>query len=178
MPRFTPKPAVNPLLWYITTIHCSKSVIRHVSSLQNLLPPPAIALLTMPCMQFTKKCCYYATINRINSSCCLTMMVLCWTMAATKDLREKNYRGKINLNIQTEAYLGNIVSGEHYPDYKAPPPNGCGTAIVRFCWLFRRIQLEQELQGHWLAERGGEEGNNRYWLYYYYSTVHVRLPSY
>jgi hypothetical protein len=84
--------------------------------------------------------------------------------AETKDLRAKIDRGKINPNIQTAAYLGNVVMGEHYPDYKAPPHNGCGTAIVRFCWLFRRIQLERELQGCWLAERGGEEGKNRYWL--------------
>jgi hypothetical protein len=69
-------------------------------------------------------------------------MVLCWTKAATKDLRAKIDRGKINPNIQTAAYLGNVVSGEHYPDCKAPPPNGRGTAIVSFCGLFRRIQLE------------------------------------
>jgi hypothetical protein len=91
-------------------------------------------------------------------------MVLCWTKAATKDLRAKLDRGKINLNIQTAVYLGNVVSGEHYPDYEAPPPNGHGIAIVRFCQLFRRIQLEQELQGRQLAERGGDEGTNRYWL--------------
>jgi hypothetical protein len=92
------------------------------------------------------------------------MMVLCWTKAATKDLRAKINRGKINPNIQTAAYLGNIVSGEHYPNYKAPPPNGRGTAIVTFHQLLRRIQLERELQGCRLAERGGEEGKNRYWL--------------
>jgi len=59
-------------------------------------------------------------------------MVLCWTKAATKDLRAKIDKGKINPNIQTAAYLGDVVSGEHYPDYEAPPPNGHGTAIVRF----------------------------------------------
>ncbi len=91
-------------------------------------------------------------------------MILHWTEAATKDLRAEIDRGEINPNIQTAAYLGNIVSGEHYPDYKAPPPNGRGTAIVRFHQLFRRIQLEWESQDHWLAERGGEEGKNRYWL--------------
>jgi hypothetical protein len=74
-------------------------------------------------------------------------MVLHWTKAATKDLRAKIDRGEINPNIQTAAYLGNVVSGEHYADYKAFPPNGHGTAIVRFCQLFRRIQLKQELQG-------------------------------
>ncbi len=91
-------------------------------------------------------------------------MVLRWTKAATKDCREKIDRGEINLNIQTAAYLGNVVLEEHYPDYKAPPPNSRGTAIVRFCQLFRHIQLERELQGRRLAERGGEEGKNRYWL--------------
>ncbi len=91
-------------------------------------------------------------------------MVLCWTKAATKDLRAKIDRGEINPNIQTAAYLGDVVSGEHYPDYKAPPPNSRGTAIVHFCRLFRCIQLKQELQGCRLAERGGEEGKNRYWL--------------
>ncbi len=60
------------------------------------------------------------------------MMVLLWTKAATKDLRAKIDRGEINLNIQTAAYPSNVVSGEHYPDYKAPPPNGRGTAIVHF----------------------------------------------
>ncbi len=49
-------------------------------------------------------------------------MVLCWTKAATKDLRAKIDRGEINPNIQTAAYLGDIVSGEHYPNYKAPQP--------------------------------------------------------
>jgi hypothetical protein len=49
------------------------------------------------------------------------MMVLCRTKAATKDLRAKIDRGKINPNIQTAAYLGDVVSGEHYPDYDAPP---------------------------------------------------------
>jgi hypothetical protein len=89
-------------------------------------------------------------------------MVLRWLKAATKDLRAKINRGEINPNIQTAAYLGNVVLGEHCPDYKAPPPNGHGTAIVRFRELFRRIQLERELQGRRLAERGGEEGKNRY----------------
>jgi hypothetical protein len=74
-------------------------------------------------------------------------MVLCWMKAATKDLRAKIDRGEINPSIQTAAYLGDVVSGEHYPDYKAPPPNGRGTAIVRFRQLFRHIQLERELQG-------------------------------
>jgi hypothetical protein len=88
-------------------------------------------------------------------------MVLHWTKAATKDLRAKSNRGEMNPNIKTAAYLGDVVSGEHYPDYEAPPPNGRGIAIVRFRRLFRRIQLERELQGRRLAERGGEEGKNR-----------------
>ncbi len=87
-------------------------------------------------------------------------MVCRWTEAATKDLRDKIARGKINPNIQTAVYLGNIVSREHFPNYKAPPPSGRQTAIVRFCQLFRHIQLERDLQGHQLAEKGGEEGKN------------------
>ncbi len=75
------------------------------------------------------------------------MIVLHWTKAATKDLRVKINRGKINPNIQTAAYLGKVVSGEHHPDYEAPPPNGHGIAIVYFRQLFRHIQLERELQG-------------------------------
>ena len=50
------------------------------------------------------------------------MMVRRWTKAATKDLRDKISRGEINPNIQTVAYLGDVVSGEHCPNYKAPPP--------------------------------------------------------
>jgi hypothetical protein len=46
----------------------SKTVCRHVSSLQNL-PPPLVESPTMPCMRFTKRC-YYTTTNRINLSIC------------------------------------------------------------------------------------------------------------
>jgi hypothetical protein len=46
------------------------------------------------------------------------------TKAATKDLKDKIARGKINPNIQTAAYLGDVVSGEHFPDYEAPPSSG------------------------------------------------------
>jgi hypothetical protein len=81
------------------------------------------------------------------------MMVRRWTKAATKDLRDKITRGEINPNSQTVAYLGDVVSGEHFPDYKAPSSSGHQTAIVRFHQLFRRIQLERELQGRRLAER-------------------------
>ncbi len=90
-------------------------------------------------------------------------MVLRWMEAATKDLRANIDRGEINPNIQTATYFGDAVSGEHYPDYEAPPPNGHETAIARFRQLFRCIQLERELQGRQMAERGGEEGKNRYW---------------
>jgi hypothetical protein len=48
-------------------------------------------------------------------------MVLRWMKAATKDLRAKIDRGEINPNIQTAIYLGNVVSGEHYPDTKPLP---------------------------------------------------------
>ncbi len=60
------------------------------------------------------------------------MMVLCWTKAATKDLRAKINRSGMNPNIQTAAYLSDVGLGEHYPNYKAPPPNSRGTAIVQF----------------------------------------------
>jgi hypothetical protein len=68
-----------------------------------------------------------------------------WTTAATAVLREKIARGEIDPNIKTLAYLGDMVSGEHFPDYKAPPPMGRQTAIVHFRRLFRGIKLEQEL---------------------------------
>jgi hypothetical protein len=48
-------------------------------------------------------------------------MVCQWTTAATALLREKITRGEINPNIQTAAYLGDVVSGEHFPDYEEPP---------------------------------------------------------
>ena len=64
---------------------------------------------------------------------------------------------KINPNILTASYLGDVVSGEFYKQYKAPTPNGRATAITRFRRLFRRIQLERELEGRRLARRGVEE---------------------
>ncbi len=87
----------------------------------------------------------------------------CWwwqrelTKAATKDRREKISTGEINPNIQTASYLGNVVLGEFYKQYKALPPNGRATAITRFWRLFRHIQLERELEGRRLARRGVEE---------------------
>ncbi len=88
---------------------------------------------------------------RSRGDCChkfwlVTKMVKRWTPAATANLRNKIARGEINPNIQ-DAYLGDIVSGEHYPEYKSAPPGGCQTTITRFQRLFRRIQLEWELEG-------------------------------
>ncbi len=59
-------------------------------------------------------------------------MVLRWTKAAMNNLRDKIAKGKINPNIQTAACLGDVVSGEIYPEYKAPPPNGRATAVTHF----------------------------------------------
>ena len=85
-------------------------------------------------------------------------MVLRWTADATADLRRRIDRGEINPNIEDAAYLGDVVSGEHFPEYEALPPTGRQTAIVRFRRLFRRIRLERELQGQRrLAAEGGEE---------------------
>jgi hypothetical protein len=108
-------------------------------------------------------------------------MVFCWTKAATKDLRAKIDRGELNPNIQTAAYLGDIVSGEHYPDYKAPPLNGHGTTIVRFCQLFRCIQLERDCKAiDWQKE---EEKKVRIDIGYNIITLlcmcvypHIKLP--
>jgi hypothetical protein len=77
----------------------------------------------------------------------ITKMTRRWTPAATADLRRKISRGEINPNRQDAAYLGDIVSGEHYPEYEADPPGGRQTAITRFRRLFRRIQLARELEG-------------------------------
>ncbi len=108
-------------------------------------------------------------------------MVLRWTKAATNNLRDKIAKGEINPNIQTDAYLSDVVLGEIYPEYKAPPPNGLATAVTRFCRLFRRIQLERELNGCRLAGRRVEEGKKRsYWLLLYYCAcvyLYIKLPS-
>ncbi len=74
-------------------------------------------------------------------------MVLRWTKAATDNLRDKIAKGKINPNIQTAAYLGDVVSGEIYPEYEAPFPNGRATTVTRFRQLFRCIQIKRELNG-------------------------------
>jgi len=48
-------------------------------------------------------------------------MVLRWTADATTDLRRRIDRGEINPNIEDAAYLGDVVSGEHFPEYEALP---------------------------------------------------------
>ena len=84
-------------------------------------------------------------------------MVLRWTKGATTELRRRIDLGQINPNFEDAPYLGDVVSGEHFPEYEAPPPTGRQTAIVRFRRLFRRIRLERELQGQRRLEEGGEE---------------------
>ena len=85
-------------------------------------------------------------------------MVLRWTADATAELRRRIDRGQINPNFEDAPYLGDVVSGEHFPEYEALPPTGRQTAIVRFRRLFARIRLERELQGQRrLAAEGGEE---------------------
>ena len=74
-------------------------------------------------------------------------MVLRWTPGAIAKLRRRIDLGQINPNVEVAPYLGDVVSGEHFPEYKALPHTGRETAIVRFCRLFRRIRLERELQG-------------------------------
>ena len=73
-------------------------------------------------------------------------MVKRWTKAATRDLNKliAIASGAINPNLQDSAYIGDVVSGEHFPEYEAPPPSGRQTAIVRFRQLFARIRLERE----------------------------------
>jgi hypothetical protein len=86
-------------------------------------------------------------------------MVKHWNKAATRDLNIKIAVGEINPNINDAAYIGDVVSREHFPEYKAPPPSGHQTGIVRFFHLFRRIRLEWELQGQQAAAaQTGEEG--------------------
>jgi hypothetical protein len=86
-------------------------------------------------------------------------MVLRWTKGATTKLRRRIDLGQINPNFEDAPNLGDIVSGEHFPEYEALPPKGRQTAIVRFRRLFRRIRLGLELQGQRrLAEGGEEEG--------------------
>jgi hypothetical protein len=94
-------------------------------------------------------------------------MVKRWNKAATRDLNIKIAAGEINSNTNDAAYIGDVVSGEHFPEYEAPPPSGRQTAIVRFRCLFRCIRLERELQGQQAgAARAGEEGTFT-WLVYF-----------
>ncbi len=50
-------------------------------------------------------------------------MVKRWTKAATRDLNKLVASGAINPNLQDSAYIGDVVSGEHFPEYEAPPPH-------------------------------------------------------
>jgi hypothetical protein len=75
------------------------------------------------------------------------MMVKCWNKATTRDLNIKIAAGEINSNTNNVAYIEDVVSGEHFPEYKALPPSGHQTAIVRFRRLLRLIRLERVLQG-------------------------------
>jgi hypothetical protein len=45
-----------------------------------------------------------------------------WNKAATRDLNIKIAAGEINPNTNNAAYIGDVVSGEHFPEYEAPPP--------------------------------------------------------
>jgi hypothetical protein len=49
-------------------------------------------------------------------------MVKRWKKAATRDLNIKIAVVEINPNNNDVAYIGEVVSGEHFPEYKAPPP--------------------------------------------------------
>ena len=51
-------------------------------------------------------------------------MVKRWNVAATKILRQKIDSGEITLNNDSAQYLGDIVSGEFFPEYEAGPPSG------------------------------------------------------
>jgi len=87
-------------------------------------------------------------------------MVKRWTKAETRGLDKLIASSAINPNRRDAAYIdiGDTVSGEHFPEYKAPPPSGRQTAIVRFHRLFACIRFERELQGHGSAAslEGGE----------------------
>ncbi len=48
-------------------------------------------------------------------------MVKRWNKAATRDLNIKIAAGEINSNTNDVAYIGDVVSGEHFPEYQAPP---------------------------------------------------------
>jgi hypothetical protein len=48
-------------------------------------------------------------------------MVKRWNKAATSDLNIKIAAGEINPNTNEAAYIRDIVSEEHFPEYEAPP---------------------------------------------------------
>jgi hypothetical protein len=50
-------------------------------------------------------------------------MVKCWNKSATKDLNNLIAAGENNPNIVDAAYIGDVVSGEHFSEYEAPPPH-------------------------------------------------------
>jgi hypothetical protein len=104
-------------------------------------------------------------------------MVKHWNKAATRDLNIKIALGEINPNTNNAAYIRDIVSGEHFPEYEAPPPSGHQTAIVRFCRLFRHIRLERELQGLQAgAAKAGEEGTFTWLVCFALLIMCAKLP--
>jgi hypothetical protein len=48
-------------------------------------------------------------------------MVKRWNKAVARDLNIKIAAGEINSNTNDAAYIGDVVSGEHFPEYEAPP---------------------------------------------------------
>ena len=48
-------------------------------------------------------------------------MIKRWNKAATRDLNIKIAAGEINPNINNAAYIGDIVVGDRFPEYEAPP---------------------------------------------------------
>ncbi len=50
-------------------------------------------------------------------------MVKHWNKAGTRDLNIKIAAGEINPNITHMAYIVDVVSGEYFPEYNAPPPH-------------------------------------------------------
>jgi hypothetical protein len=106
------------------------------------------------------------------------MMVKRWNKAATRDLNIKIAGGEMNSNTNDAAYIGDVVSGEHFLEYEAPSTSGRQTAIVRFRHLFRRIRLKRELQGQQAgAAKAGEEGTFT-WLVCFALLIMCAKPDY
>ncbi len=63
-------------------------------------------------------------------------------------------KGQIDPNNISADYLGDVVSGTFFREYKPPPPGGRNTAIRRFRKVFRKIQLDRELTGQQLGPQG------------------------